>query len=80
MEVEKERQGQEMSSMELTRFLILLDHTLEHTKLHVEKLKNLAVRAKDLRKIEARDDIVKAAEEMKRATEILGNALKRVKR
>ena len=65
--------------MELTRFLTLLDHTLEHTKEHAEKLKTLAVKAKDLGKTEVHDDIMKAAEEMKRATEILNNALKRLK-
>jgi hypothetical protein len=68
-----------MSDMELTRFLTLLDHTLEHTKEHVEKLKNLAMKAKELGKTEVHDDIVKAAEEMNRATEILGNALERLK-
>ena len=38
-----------MSHMELTRFLTLLNHTLEHTKEHVEKLKNLAMKAEGAR-------------------------------
>ena len=69
-----------MGDMELTRFLTLLEHNLEHTREHVEKLRSLAVKAKDLGKTEVHDDIVKAAEEMNRATEILGGALEKLKR
>ncbi len=65
--------------MELTRFLTLLNHTLEHTKEHVEKLKDLAVKARELGKTEVHDDISKAAEEMSRAAEKLRNALGRLK-
>lgn len=68
-----------MSHTELSRFLILLSHTLEHTKEHAEKLKDLAGKAKDIGKLEVRDDIVKAAEEMNRATELLGDALEKSK-
>jgi hypothetical protein len=70
VEDEKERRSQEMSHTELTRFLTLLNHTLEHTKEHVEKLKNLAMKAEELGKTEVHDDIVKAVEEMNRGTEI----------
>jgi hypothetical protein len=79
VEIEKERQAHEMSPMELSRFLTLLEHTLEHTKEHAEKLKDLATKAKELEKTEVHDDIMKAASEMNRATEILGNALERLK-
>ena len=68
-----------MSPMEFARFLILLEHTLEHTREHAEKLKDLATKAKELGKTEVHNDIVKAAEEMNRATEILGNALEKLK-
>ena len=68
-----------MSPMEFARFLILLEHTLEHTREHAEKLEDLATKAEELGKTEVHDDILKAATEMNRATEILGNALERLK-
>lgn len=64
---------------ELTRFLTLLNHTVEHNKEHIEKLKNLAKKAQELGKTEAHDDIVKGVEQMSRANEALQNALKGLK-
>ncbi len=65
--------------MELSKFLILLNHTAEHIKEHIEKLENLAAEAKGLGKTEVYDDMVKAVEKMNSANKILGDALERLK-
>jgi hypothetical protein len=69
----------EIIRMELQRFLILLNHTAEHIREHIEKLETLAAEAKELGKTEAYDDMVKAVEEMNRASKILGDALEKLK-
>jgi len=65
--------------MELPRFVILLNHTAEHIREHIEKLENLAAEAKGLGKTEVYEDMVKAVEEMNRASKILGDALEKLK-
>ncbi|MBA7670232.1 hypothetical protein ES703_78377 [subsurface metagenome] len=64
---------------ELTRLDTLLDYTLEHNKEHAEDLKNLAQKAKELGKSAVHDDIIEGVEQMNKANEILGNALKRLR-
>ena len=64
---------------ELTKLDTLLDYTIEHNKEHAEELKNLAQKARELGKVAVHDDIANGVEQMSRANENLGSALKRLR-
>ena len=64
---------------EVAKLDILLNHTIEHSKRHVEELNNLAQKAKELSEATVHDDIAEAAEHMNRANKILENALEKLR-
>ena len=61
---------------EMMKLDTLLRYTVKHNKEHAEELKNLAQKAKELRKTAVYDDIVEGVQHMNRANETLESALR----
>ena len=64
---------------EIAKLRTLLYYTIEHSKEHTNDLKDIAQKAIELGETTVYVDIMKGIEQMKKANEILENALKRLR-
>ena len=69
-----------MDKDERTKLGILLNHWIEHNKEHGQDFSEWAIKAKALGEAEAGEDILQAAQEMDKASEILSQARQRLDR
>jgi len=67
-----------MSSDEKTRLRTLLNYWIEHNKEHSQEFREWANKAREFGEAGAGEDMLKAAQEMDKANEILSRALGRL--
>jgi len=67
-----------MSNDEKAKLRTLLNYWIEHNKEHSQEFRGWASKAKEFGETEAGEDMLKAAQEMDKASEILSQALTRL--
>ena len=67
-----------MGNDEKTKLRTLLNYWIEHNKEHSQEFREWASKAKELGETEAGEDMLRAAQEMDKASEILSQALTRL--
>ena len=70
--------GQVSMEPEIVKFDTLLRYTIKHNKEHVEELRNLAQKAKELGKAAVYDYLVQGVGHLNEASDILENALRKL--
>lgn len=67
-----------MANDEITRLKTLLDYWIEHNREHSQEFREWAGKVKEFGKAETGEDMLLAAQEMDKASEILSRALSRL--